>query len=57
MPGAGLNLTRASLDAVCKYPWFRTSDQRKFGVYPDDAAVFGWLRVGARSRGGAWRPR
>lgn len=47
VPGAGLNLTRASLDAVCKYPWFRTSDQRKFGVYPDDAAVFGWLRVGA----------
>ena len=44
VPGAGLNLTRASLDATCKYPWFRQPGQRKFGVYADDAAVFGWLR-------------
>ena len=43
----GLNLTRASLDAVSKYPWFRRTGMRKFGVYPDDAAVFGWLRHGA----------
>jgi dGTPase len=42
----GLNLTRASLDATCKYPWQRTSGMRKFGVYPDDAPVFGWLREG-----------
>jgi dGTPase len=43
----GLNLTRASLDAVAKYPWFRRDGQRKFGVYADDAAVFSWLRAGA----------
>jgi dGTPase len=43
----GLNLTRASLDASCKYPWSRRPGQRKFGVYADDAAVFAWLRQGA----------
>jgi dGTPase len=45
--GAGLNLTRASLDASCKYPWRRTPDVRKFGVYDDDLPVFAWLRQGA----------
>jgi dGTPase len=44
---AGLNLTRASLDAACKYPWPRQPGQRKFGVYADDAPVFAWLRAGA----------
>ena len=44
---AGLNLTRASLDATGKYPWPRQPGQRKFGVYADDAEVFGWLRQGA----------
>jgi dGTPase len=44
---AGLNLTRASLDAACKYPWPRVEGKRKFGVYPDDAALFAWLRTGA----------
>ncbi|MER7002497.1 deoxyguanosinetriphosphate triphosphohydrolase [Dactylosporangium sp. NPDC000555] len=43
--GAGLNLTRASLDAVSKYPWPREPGRRKFGVYPDDAEVFAWLRI------------
>ncbi|WP_433209811.1 deoxyguanosinetriphosphate triphosphohydrolase [Dactylosporangium sp. CS-047395] len=47
VPGAGLNLTRAALDAVSKYPWFREPGKRKFGVYPDDAAVFAWLRADA----------
>jgi dGTPase len=42
----GLNLTRACLDATSKYPWFRRSGQRKFGVYADDAEVFEWLRAG-----------
>jgi dGTPase len=42
---AGLNLTRASLDAVCKYPWPRRAGQRKFGLYADDGEVFGWLRA------------
>jgi dGTPase len=45
--GAGLNLTRASLDATCKYPWPRTPGRRKFGVYADDAPVFDWIRQGA----------
>jgi dGTPase len=45
--GAGLNLTRASLDASCKYPWPRTPGSRKFGVYDDDLPVFAWLRCGA----------
>ena len=43
---AGLNLTRASLDAVVKYPWQRPERGGKFGVYPDDAPVFAWLRNG-----------
>lgn len=49
---AGLNLTRASLDAACKYPWPRseapcTSEgkpTRKFGAYTDDEPVFRWMR-------------
>ena len=44
-PG-GLNLTRATLDAVCKYPWPRRADTRKFGVYASDADAFRWLRNG-----------
>jgi dGTPase len=42
----GLNLTRATLDATCKYPWLRGPGRRKFGVYADDAEVFAWLRAG-----------
>jgi dGTPase len=45
--GAGLNLTRASLDATCKYPWPRRPGRRKFGVYADDAEIFAWVRAGA----------
>src|SRR3954454_8999382 len=44
--GAGLNLTRASLDATAKYPWPRRTGTRKFGVYADDLPVFEWLRTG-----------
>ncbi len=43
---AGLNLTRATLDAVGKYPWTRRAGQRKFGVYADDLAAFEWVRAG-----------
>ncbi len=49
---AGLNLTRASLDAVLKYPWV-TGRQwpgvrpAKFGAYADDVEVFGWVRQDA----------
>lgn len=44
--GAGLNLTRAALDAATKYPWARRAGTPKFGVYADDLAVFTWLRAG-----------
>ena len=44
---AGLNLTRATLDAATKYPWARRAGTAKFGVYPDDEPVFAWLRDGA----------
>src|SRR5947199_1608671 len=44
--GAGLNLTRATLDAATKYPWPRREGAAKFGVYPDDEPVFAWLRAG-----------
>ena len=52
---AGVNLTRAALDAAVKYPW--TLDEAaahpkgersaKFCVYPDDTDVFDWLKRGA----------
>jgi dGTPase len=44
---AGLNLTRAVLDASCKYPWPRRPDSAKFGYYAADQAAFEWLRAGA----------
>ncbi|MFG6476621.1 deoxyguanosinetriphosphate triphosphohydrolase [Microbacterium sp. P06] len=52
----GLNLTRASLDATCKYPWTSAhplpdpGGRLKYGVYPDDEAVFRWMRDGAPGR-------
>ncbi|WP_395692881.1 deoxyguanosinetriphosphate triphosphohydrolase [Nocardioides sp.] len=59
--GAGLNLTRATLDACTKYPWPRSAADAphgvhadgsprfvvKFGVYDDDRPVFDWMRRGA----------
>jgi dGTPase len=49
VPGAGLNLTRATLDATLKYPWPARPGEVKFGVYADDAGVFAWIRDGAPS--------
>ncbi|WP_169172023.1 deoxyguanosinetriphosphate triphosphohydrolase [Bifidobacterium oedipodis] len=50
---AGVNLTRASLDAAVKYPWtlaeaerYGGAGSRKFCVYPDDEPVFRWLKSG-----------
>jgi len=43
---AGLNLTRASLDAVVKYPWPRPVTGGKIGVYAQEREVFDWMRPG-----------
>ncbi|HEU4332551.1 MAG TPA: deoxyguanosinetriphosphate triphosphohydrolase [Lapillicoccus sp.] len=46
---AGLNLTRASLDAATKYPWTRGEslwETKKFGAYAADLPVFDWFRDG-----------
>jgi dGTPase len=45
--GTGLNLTRATLDAACKYPWQRRTGLHKFGAYDEDADTLAWLREGA----------
>ena len=55
----GLDLTRATLQAMTKYPWFEADAVRdgheKFGVYddPEDRAYFEWLWDG--TDGGARR--
>jgi len=52
----GLNLTRASLDASCKYPWpsdegvVEPGGRTKFGVYESDMEIFTWMRQGAPER-------
>jgi dGTPase len=54
VPGAGLNLTRATLDATLKYPWLASQASQgaaaggaKYGCYDEDAEVFAWIREGA----------
>lgn len=42
---AGLDLTRATLNAILKYPWLRASpEQKKFGAYEEDSECFQWVR-------------
>lgn len=57
--GGGLNLTRATLDAACKYPWPAAPANpaggaagrvRKYGAYPDDVPALVWLREAAPGR-------
>jgi len=59
--GAGLNLTRATLDAALKYPWVASPASSappvpanvtlhlpaKYGAYAADQPVFDWIRRGA----------
>ena len=45
----GLNLTRASLDAILKYPWLRSGPNEratfaKFGAYRSEESTFNWVR-------------
>ena len=44
----GLNLTRATLDAILKYPWFRQATppgrHRKWGAYSSEREEFEWVR-------------
>jgi dGTPase len=46
VPGAGLNLTRATLDASLKYPAVG-SGTGKYGAYAADQTVFDWIRAAA----------
>lgn len=57
--GRGLNLTRASLNALLKYPWAREESipddyyaseyntSEKFGYYPAEEEFFEWVREGS----------
>lgn len=47
---AGLNLTRAALDATLKYPWGRSGSGTKFGAYEDDLERLAWVRKDAPDR-------
>lgn len=45
----GLNLTRATLRALTKYPWERATTgkrHRKYGAYADEHEIFEWSREG-----------
>jgi dGTPase len=45
----GLNLTRATLNGVLKYPWLRCAggeESEKWGSYESDRQVFEWARQG-----------
>lgn len=50
----GLDLTRATLDAILKYPWFRAATPpergRKWGAYNSERVEFEWVR-GPEPRG------
>jgi len=43
----GLNLTKATLDAASKYPWFAEQNLIKYGAYQVDSEIFNWVRNGS----------
>lgn len=43
---AGLNLTRATLNAILKYPRTREEHDEKWGYYPSEEDRFDWARQG-----------
>ena len=46
--GPGLNLTRASLNAILKYPWLRGEHPKKrdkWGAYGSEREMFLWARA------------
>jgi dGTPase len=48
---AGLNLTRATLNAILKYPWKykeNTNKLNKWGSYQTEARIFDWVRQDTR---------
>lgn len=51
---SGLSLSRATLNAILKYPWRRAIGDRKWGAYETESDIFEWarrpLRVGTRVR-------
>ncbi|MCQ3805519.1 MAG: dNTP triphosphohydrolase [Acidimicrobiia bacterium] len=55
LPGnSGLNLTRATLNAILKYPWLRSESgkhHRKWGAYRVDQDRFEWARAGSKGEG------
>ncbi len=40
----GLNLTKATLNAVLKYPWLKKEGNKKWGAYKTEKKVFDWVR-------------
>ena len=40
----GLNLTKATLNAVLKYPWLKKEGKKKWGAYETEKKVFDWVR-------------
>jgi len=52
-PVRGLNLTRATLDGILKYPWIHganSKERKKWGAYATERVMFNWVRKGHTAR-------